>query len=183
MKTNEKEIRHLLALFLDGETSLAEERELYLYFRRRRLPADLERYREMMAFYADGLTERQKPKILSGLLGTRWGWLQYSAVAAAVALVVTIGVGVAGTGSSELSREEYLTYAGSYIIRDGQKITDLEEIMPDLRRAEETVERQNRVADEAIDQFELDAVEQSISEVVDINDPDIRAALESALSD
>lgn len=44
-----------------------------------------------------------------------------------------------------LSDEEYAEYEGSYIIRNGKKITDLAEIMPEIKANEEYSERLQRI--------------------------------------
>ena len=49
---NDTNISLWVEKFLDGETSCAEERELYRYFAQKRLPAEAEPYREMFKWYS-----------------------------------------------------------------------------------------------------------------------------------
>ena len=46
-----KEAERLLQRFFDGETTLAEERRLYRLFSGKKLPAELEKYRPVMAAF------------------------------------------------------------------------------------------------------------------------------------
>lgn len=48
----EKDIHTLVARFLDGETTLEEERKLYAFFQREDVPADLKEYQEMFRGFA-----------------------------------------------------------------------------------------------------------------------------------
>ncbi len=57
MKGND--IKRLIEKFMDGNTSVDEERELQQYFRNAdKLPADLEPYAEMFRYFADGMPEQ-----------------------------------------------------------------------------------------------------------------------------
>ncbi len=50
--TDHRHIRTTIARFLDGETSVAEEKELYNFFRLPDIPADLKQYQPMFNWYA-----------------------------------------------------------------------------------------------------------------------------------
>lgn len=55
----ENDIKRLIEKFMDGNTSVDEERELQQYFRNAdKLPADLEPYAEMLRYFADGMPEQ-----------------------------------------------------------------------------------------------------------------------------
>lgn len=53
---NESTIRQLISRFMDGQTSLEEERQLGEWFaRQKQVPADLEAYRQMFAYFDQGM--------------------------------------------------------------------------------------------------------------------------------
>lgn len=146
MNTNQaSEIRHinsLLQLFFDGATSLAQEKELQRYFTTvRPLPSELEPYAPMFAWYADGLRpealpeepEAPAPSISApAKWHSRWSrkaiaW--WSSAAAVVAVAIAIGW---NHHADSLTSPIDLSYADSYIMRDGITIRGAEEIAPEL---------------------------------------------------
>lgn len=133
--------RRLLERFDQGLTSVDEERDLYAYFRRAALPADLEPMRGLMAWYEGGCVgepvkteSAARPsrlrKMRSGLLGA----------AASAAVLIGIGVTALSLGHKESDDSFATLYAGSYVIRDGKKITDPELIRDEILRAEAIAE-------------------------------------------
>lgn len=131
---DEKRIQQLIGRFLEGRTSNAEEQLLYDYFSEENVAPELTQYREMFRWYAAGMPERKAKSImLPHLTKTARRWL-----AAAVSLLILIGIGL-GYRSYQEQQSEYAIYEGSYIIRDGKKITDLRQILPILKATEQEV--------------------------------------------
>lgn len=60
---NDRNITRWVERFLDGDTTCAEENELYRYFSRRNLPAEVEQYREMFAWYSSLGGEQIQPEL------------------------------------------------------------------------------------------------------------------------
>lgn len=120
MSEKEKQMERLVERFLDGLTTNAEEQELYDYFQGR-VRGKLKKYQPMFQWYAEGMPERKQTHRL---------WPKV-AVAASVAAVV--GAGLMVVQRQEPSAELAL-YEGSYIIRNGQKNSNLEEILPELQQ-------------------------------------------------
>jgi hypothetical protein len=60
--------------------------------------------------------------------GVRW-------LSIAASLLLLVGVGL-GLWHYQQQQEEYALYEGSYIIRNGQKITDIKQILPELKATE-----------------------------------------------
>ena len=56
------DIKALVDKFLDGRTTLAEERELYDYFASDDLPREWHDLKAMFAWYGDGMPEDRLPK-------------------------------------------------------------------------------------------------------------------------
>ena len=61
-----------------------------------------------------------------------WQWM---GIAAMLALLLSVGF----IFRSPSIPEEYLAYEGSYIIRDGKKITDLRIVVPEIERTQQLV--------------------------------------------
>lgn len=76
-------IRTLTERFFDGETSLAEEQELYRLFREGDVPEDLMQYRELFAGFENIRLPQQKT--------SRRNWKQAIGIAASVLVLFAIG--------------------------------------------------------------------------------------------
>ena len=123
---NEQEIQQLIERFLEGETSNAEEQTLYDYFSGENVAENLESYREMFQWYAAGMPEKKENP-------AKRSYIRWFAIAASLLLLVGIGFGVQ---QYQKQQEQYAIYEGSYIIRDGKKITDIKLILPELQATE-----------------------------------------------
>ena len=107
--------------FLDAETTLNQERELYAYFSRSNLPEGARRYREMFGWYEDMQTPTPASSQSSPvrLLPLRmWQWVS---VAAIIVLLFAAGLMLrpSATGNEYIGDDGYI-YSG-YMIRDGKK--------------------------------------------------------------
>ena len=60
--TNENTIRALLRRFMDGETSLDDERLLAEYFRDHPVPEDLRPYHDKLAWFDRGMPPSATPR-------------------------------------------------------------------------------------------------------------------------
>lgn len=124
---DEKYIRQQIERFLDGMTSNAEEQELYRYFASDDVPGSLRQYREMFRWYAGGMQTS-----LPRRSRVRRMWFRVGVAASFLALV---GIGFGWYRHQERA-ELYSLYEGSYIVRDGKKITDISQILPELQKQE-----------------------------------------------
>lgn len=166
--------------FLDAETTVAEERELYAYFSRPDLPEGALRYRRMFGWYESlpvpEATASPQPAASGGeshamrLLPLRpWQW---AAVAAVVALLFTLGLSLRDhTGAYD--EDDYI-YA-SYIIRDGLKITDPDVVDAELGRIEAHINRQLSAMDSRLESYDRHDV------MLDTDNPEIRNFIETSL--
>jgi len=127
----DSEARRLTSLFLDGSTSPDDEKKLYAYYGTRHVAIDLEQYKQMFAWY-NSLQNTTKSVRKS---------YRHWAVAAGIAALVIAGIGLLAP-RSDCSRDydAESIYAGSYIIRDGKKISDINKILPELQRADRMVD-------------------------------------------
>ncbi len=127
----------LVKRFFDGDTTVAEEQQLYNYFASGKAHSSLKQYAPMFGWYANELQTPAKPKV------HRWRYI--AAAAAAVGVIATVGIHQYNA-SSLTDEEQRLAeiYAGSYIIRNGKKITDMKEVLPVILQQEK--ERKNLLA-------------------------------------
>lgn len=100
----QKDINKLLERFLDGETTLQEERRLYAYFSQDDVPEELKAYQEMFRAYAAvaSKTER-KPVVVRPL------WRRVAALAAAACLITAVLISYTlyiNTESKEQKKED-----------------------------------------------------------------------------
>lgn len=179
---NNRNITQWVERFLDGNTTCAEERELYRYFSRRELPAEVEQYREMFSWYATlggAETANVTPKTENKVRILRLRPWQWVSVAASIAILLAIGFIFRPAASPALS-DEYLAYEGSYIIRDGKKITDLSIVVPEILRQEQILNERIAAIEQSFDRAD-NAMTQSVESRVDISNPGIREAVKTAL--
>ncbi|MCX4264067.1 MAG: hypothetical protein OSJ37_05040 [Muribaculaceae bacterium] len=143
--TDPNNIAKLLRRFFEGETTCSEERALEEFFTSDTpLPPELEPYREMFGWYASGMDINALPfgkheptaaithttKLASNrhkaTRNKRW-MIWWSSAAAIV--VLTIGLTWQHKIGQFTPTESPSIYAGSYIVRDGHKITGDAEIL------------------------------------------------------
>lgn len=147
MIVNERNAKEWIDRFLDGATTCAEEKELYRFFNEGNIPEELKKYQQMFQWYADGMPgdpRPQKTKVVN--------LVQISMkVAASIVLVCGLGLGMYQIAF----QKKYEFLEGSYIIRDGRKVTDLKSILPELRKMNKLAAQQE-IEIEAIDNFDVD---------------------------
>lgn len=189
---NDRNISQWIERFLDGETSCGEEQALYDYFRHDNLPPEAEKFRQMFMWYdslADsGTTKHTETSACetdgenrggnkAGILRLRpWRW---AGIAAMLALILTIGA--ISIHNQKSIPEAYMAYEGSYIIRNGKKITDLRVVVPEIIRAEKMVNERLQALDSSIDEAE-NAFDRSVADSYDTSDPEVRKIVDAALS-
>ena len=160
----------LIDRFFAGETSPAEEREIYAYFASVDDAGELERYRPMFGWY-EGLSGH-KPMAVPR--SRRRRWLAVAGVAAAVALAVGISF-TFFTPADRVPDDLYAVYQGSYVMRDGKRVTDISRIYNDLVKAEALADSLGRLdsskPDEAIEESLVDNALRGIS------DPELAAQI------
>lgn len=161
--TEKKDIHHieqLLQRFFDGETTLAEERELETFFASAdTLPDHLAPYREMFGWYASGMDEQQLPSsvlqapvepVADDNRRRSVRWLTWWASAAAVAALI---IGFGWRYHAERLESIEAMYAESYVVRDGMVITGSFEVQAEIDAA---------VAEMQILEMELNEAEYSL---------------------
>lgn len=178
---HDNNIHEWVERFLNAETTIAEERAIYAYFARPDIPAEAEKYREMFGWYASLASlrpaapeKKTKRPLLARVLRMRA--MLIAGAAALVTIILSIGYAVtrphADSGSS-------LTV--SYIIRNGEKITDPEIVLPEIERAEQEVQQRLAMLDRELDRFDERLYRQATSGF-NMDNPEIRCLVETALN-
>ena len=134
----QKHIEQLLERFFDGQTSNAEEQELYSFFNSSDVPEALKSYQPVFGYFETGIREELNEKEAKdgdpSRKSTLKKWLWIGTCAAASLLLFLIY-------SFRTERPDpFNPYEGSYIVRNGVRITDMERILPELEYAIQEVE-------------------------------------------
>jgi hypothetical protein len=140
MEEKNKYIETLLERFFEGQTSNEEERQLYLFFKQDELPDELAQYKQVIKYFESGLADelgctKEKREEAETRSVTKYPtlakrrWLLWGSVAASVLILLFSTLFILN------ETESADPYAGSYIIRNGVRITDLNLIKPELEAA------------------------------------------------
>ena len=192
MEEKNKHIETLLERFFEGQTSNDEERQLYLFFGQEELPDELVQYKQVFKYFESGLVdeleavkEMRKDTKTRHLSVTKKRWFVWGSVAASVLLILF------STLFYFDHIESAAPLAGSYIIRNGVRITDLDLIRPELEATLQSISQQQEEWEQMIAQFvemeDLDIqilqqiVEDYQSILEDIQDENIRKEMEEFL--
>ncbi len=132
-------IRSLIDKFLDGETSVEEEKVLFRYFGSGNAAGELKEYESMFRWYAS-LSEKKPGGDQVPPYRRIWQWI---ASAAVLVLIFSAGWFVRDYSYNQ----KYIEYKGSYIVRDGKKITDLSIVGPEAERLVREYDERIRVAE------------------------------------
>lgn len=177
---NHSNYRQHIQRFLNGETSLAEEKALYAYFDRTDLPAEALKYREMFQWYAC-LPSLEKAPVAVPLAAetkrqsSRPRWIAVAASAAVLVGMLAALLHVAPHSHS--ISEPLLSHTSGYIIRDGVRITDPNVVLPAIANMERELDSSAAFFNEDIDRLSID--EQFMGSFGD--DPEIATMIQAAL--
>ncbi len=141
MTNKYEQIEKLLERFFEGETSNQEEQELYSFFSGSDIPDHLKSYIPVLEYLETGIKEEIQPvekKIVKENKTVRLSWKIWIGVAATLLLIVSIGIRFFP------DNKPVDPYEGSYIIRNGEKITDLDKIRPELEATVSSVQEQQK---------------------------------------
>lgn len=166
-----RRLQRLIDRYMEGATTLAEERQLFGAFASGRYPAALEEYADMFCGCAavagikpeEVRTPARRRIIRIALTAT-------TGVAAAVLLCLTLATNMR---RAELER----VYGGSYVIVNGERIDDLSKIMPQIERTLADAEAVERKLEE---QRVVNRVENDM--LNDISDPAERERIRQLIS-
>jgi IS5 family transposase len=161
----------LVKRFFDGDTSLADEEKLYKYFATGKVNSSLKQYAPMFGWYANELQTPVKKHTHN--------WRYIAAAAVAMGVIATVGIRNYNAATSLTDEEQRLAeiYAGSYIVRNGVKITNMKEVLPAImQREKERKDMRERFAE--LTPPKIDVRQRAIEEMFgDIEDDYVRNEL------
>ena len=177
-------MEELVERFFNGDTTTAEEARLYRLFRRKRLPAELERMRPMFAAFASMQCEEpRRVAIMRTLRRAAIG----TAAALAIALCLTL------YANFREDRALARLYGGSYVIENGRRIDDLSSIREDIEQTLDDARRiESRTHHDFIDNAEQEAEQARLADFIDnaeqevldnITDPEMQKEVEQMLNE
>ena len=143
-------INVLLERFFEGQTSIKEEQELYRFFMRDDIPEEWVRYKPLIKYFESGLADELRssvvvqPEIRTSKRKRRIVW---GGIAASFLLALCSSLYFLAT------REAPDPFEGSYIIRNGVRITDLNLIRPELEATIQKVLLQEQETERLIEQL------------------------------
>jgi len=166
MKQDYRKIEELIERFFEGQTSNEEERELYDFFSDEKVPERLLPYRQVFAYFETGIKEGVNHQT------TEWKNIQsfrkkeitiWASIAASVLILISFGI-------YHFTREkEFNPYEGSYIIRNGVKITDPKIVNPEIEKTLLFVQEREEKNDQLLRQLEeinnKDPYEKAVKEI------------------
>ena len=178
---NHSNYRELLERFLDGDTTIAEEKNLYAYFSRADLPEEALKYREMFRWYASlpalkslsaEAPTTAEPSTKRQSVRQRW-----IAVAASAAILVGVLASLLHIGHhSPVVSEPLLSSTSGYIIRNGVRITDPSVVLPAIENMERMLDIAAASVDEDFDRLSAD--DQFTTSFAD--DPEIASMIQTS---
>ena len=147
MELTSKNIEEYIRRFMEGETTNEEEQAIYRYFRTQRVPAHLKSYQAMFAWYEQGMPQEPAPKKHSYRLAVQ-AWR--AGLVAMLVLGIGLGWFLLKDGSTAKS-DEWACYEGSYVVKNGKRNTNIEEIMPQILATLKQTEEMERRMQEQLD--------------------------------
>ena len=159
--------------FLNGETTCEEEHALFRYFEQDELPAELVKYKKMMAWYGAGLRMPESDQKMKSPEISIWSPRYMAVVAASIVAIVTLGVTFMVKDEMDKgypeNNEMYADYQGSYVVINGYRNDNLAQILPVVQENEYMVT------------MDADALLQEALEGID--DPQAQEIIINAMSD
>jgi len=138
MKQNYPKIEDLIERFFEGQTSNEEEQELYVFFSSKNIPDYLLPYCRIFSYFETGIKEETNHQTIKKLFSNKKMRIWQASIAASLLLLISFGI-------YHFTREkEFNPYEGSYIIRNGVKITDPKIVNPEIKKTLYWVQEQGK---------------------------------------
>jgi len=167
MKQDYKKIEELIERFFNGQTSNEEERELYDFFSGENIPEHLLPYRQVFAYFETGIKEEESNHQTTGRKNVRSFRKKkitiWASIAASILILISFGI------YHFTRKKEFNPYEGSYIIRNGVKITDPKIVNPEIEKTLLFMQVQEEKNDRLLRQLEAinneDPYEKAVKEI------------------
>jgi len=142
------QIETLMAHFFEGRTSTEEEKALYSFFTQQKLPPELEAYKPLFAGF-DRLAVLDSNKAKQKEIKRFRRLVFRPFIRSLTAAVLVLGLSITALHIFSTPKE-FDPYEGSYIIRNGVKITDPKQVHSLL---ESTIQQYLAFEQEQIDKY------------------------------
>jgi len=133
MKQDYHQIEEQIERFFSGQSSNKEEQDLYVFFSSENIPEHLLPYRPVFAYFETGIKEedsKHQKIVPKKMLPVRMKKISsWASVAATLLILISLGI------YHSMREKEFNPYEGSYIIRNGVKITDPKIVMPEIKKS------------------------------------------------
>jgi len=178
MKAKNESIETLLERFFEGQTSNEEEQRLYLFFRQKTIPEELVQFKPVIKYFENGLADElgcsvQQPVRPSPISNSRKRWILWSGIAASFLIILN------ATLFFLKATETHDPYEGSYIIRNGLRITDLDLIRPELEVTLQSILQQQEELEQLLAQLtEMESLDIRILQQIEANNQQILASIQ-----
>lgn len=163
---DEQKVKALLDRYFDGATSLAEEQALRRFFADGHVPAALKPYSPLFAFYAgEKAVTCPAPAGAGRALKLRW-WMAAAAIAAAIAIPLTIGL----LAPAQDAYTHYLNGKRVYDREVAMQLADhqLQILAASMQRAKAGVETFEKLHDASQHLEQLDKIRLMLRQVDDM---------------
>jgi len=162
MKQDYKRIEELIERFFEGQTTNEEERELYDFFSSENVPEPFLSYRPIFAYFETGIKEESDHQIIIQSPQNKRIRI-WASVAASLLILISFGI-------YHFTREkDFNPYKGSYIVRNGVKITDPKIVNPEIEKTLYLVQQQEKKREQLLQQLQgisrEDPYEQAVKEI------------------
>ncbi|MDR0232649.1 MAG: hypothetical protein LBI82_11100 [Dysgonamonadaceae bacterium] len=163
MKQNYQRIEEQIERFFDGQTSNEEERELYAFFSSENVPEHLLPYRPVFAYFKTGIKEDSQPLEIVTIQSSRKKKIRiWMSIAASLLILISFGI------YHFTQEKDFNPYEGSYIIRNGVKITDPKIVNPEIEKTLYAMLQREKEYDQLLQklqEIEQDPYERAITEI------------------
>ena len=152
MKQDYRRIEELIESFFEGQTSNEDERELYAFFSGENVPEHLLPYCPVFEYFETGIKEEEHNNQIINLKNIKSTLNKkitiWAGIAASLLLLISFGI------HHFVQEKEFNSYEGSYIIRNGIKITDLKIVVPEIKKTLYLVQQQEEEYEQLLQQLQ-----------------------------
>lgn len=147
-----KDIEKLIDSFFDGNTTCEQEQKLYTFFSQPDVPDHLVQYRPVFEYFEKGMADEcelpvqpvHKAETPASLPVKKKNFMFWTSIAACFLIIA------AGISFYIYNTRSFNIYEGSYIVRNGKRITNPDEIQNELERTIRYVNLQQEQAERLI---------------------------------
>lgn len=189
MTNKVEKIEDKIDRFFEGQTSNEDEQTLYRFFAQENIPEHLRRYKSVFSYFESGLADESTTAPQPAVRNTSQLFLRRRIVWTGVAAAALIGVALC---VSYWKAADFDPYEGSYIVRDGVRMTNIKRIRPELEKTLRNVMQEqlsiecqlseSYVSEDLFDRYVKEMKSQQNAIIGEITDPYIREEARKVLN-